>query len=95
MLRAMNYHHNDVGVNPALYCDPFSNTERDDDIYFIKLDIAIHIQKNMIDNIEDGTKSIMEDKFDWHKQIKFISNDTTDYMKFETILNRDMLSIGF
>ena len=49
----------------------------------------------MIDNIEYGTKSIMEDKFDWHKQIKFISNDTMDYKKIETILNRDMLSIGF
>ena len=95
MLQSITYHHNDVEVNPALCCDPFSNTERDDDIYFIKLDIAIHIQKNMIDNIEYGTKIIMEDKSGWHKRIKFISNDTMDYKKIETILNRDMLSIGF
>jgi hypothetical protein len=49
----------------------------------------------MIENIEDGTKILMEDKFDWHKRIKFISNDAMDYMKIEIILNRDMLSIGF
>ena len=95
MCRSINYHHNDVEVNPALCCDPFSNTERDDDIYFIKLDIAIHIQKNMIDNIESGTKLRMEDKFGWDKRIKTISNDSTDYKKIEIILNRDMLSIGF
>ena len=93
--RSINYHHNDVEVNPALYCSPFYSDERDDDIYFIKLDIAIHIQKNMIENIEDDTKLLMEDKLGWHIRIKFISNDTMDYKKIETILNRDMLSIGF
>ena len=69
-----------------------SNGERD---IFNKFDRAIEIQEAMVDNIEYGTKFIMEDKFDWHKQIKFISNDTMDYKKIETILNRDMLSIGF
>ena len=48
----------------------------------------------MIDNIEYGQKVIMVDKFDWHKRITFISNDTMDYKKIETVLNRDMLSIG-
>ena len=95
MCRSMNYRHNDGHVNPALCCSPFYSDERDDDIYFIKLDIAIHIQKNMIENIEDGTKILMEDKLGWHIRIKFISNDTMDYKKIEIILNRDMLSIGF
>ena len=95
MCRAMNYYRSGVVMNPALCCSPFYSDERDDDIYFIKLDIAIHIQKNMIENIEYGTKFIMEEKFDWHKRIKFISNDTMDYKKIETILNRAMLSIGF
>ena len=95
MCRAMHNNHRFVVMNPALCCTPFYSDERDDDIYFIKLDIAIHIQENMIDNIQDGTKILMEDKLGWHIRIKFISNDTMDYKKIETILNRDMLSIGF
>ena len=81
MLQSMNYHHN--WPNPALCCDPFSNTERDD-IYFIKLDIAIHIQENMINNIYEKLGS-----FPWifpdYKEIIKRSNDTMDYNK---ILNK-------
>ena len=67
----------------------------DETYVYNRLDRDIEIQEAMIDNIEYGAKLIMEDKFDWHKRIKFISNDTMDYKKIETILNRDMLSIGF
>ena len=81
----------DFWIPSKTYTDEVTD-ERD---IFNKLDRAIEIQEAMVDNIEYGTKSIMEDKFDWHKQIKFISNDTMDYKKIETILNRDMLSIGF
>ena len=72
MLQAMSYHHTEyVMMNPALCCAPFYDIGRDDDdIYFIKLDIAIHIQENMIDNIESGTKLLMEDGFGWDKRIK-------------------------
>ena len=62
--------------------------------YYVKINIAIHIQEAMIDNIENGPKLIFEDKL--HYDEKFLKDiyDDMDYKKIEIMLNNNMLSLG-
>ena len=53
----------------------------DENLYYIKIDVCIYIQDTMVDNIEYGWKSVMEDKFHMDEYIKTYTDSfpDTDY----------------
>ena len=84
LLRAWN-------TNDHFGCIPFVRVVDDDDNndvrYYNKIDIAIHIQEAMIENIQDSPLPIFEDspfeldRLSTHAQIIYNDEDDMDYKK--------------
>ena len=74
---------------------PRDDLGHDETYVYNKFDLAIEIQEAMIKNIESVTHPNNNESRFAYEDDRPDYNDTMDYKKIETILNRRRLSIGF
>ena len=78
------------------WCSPFYDDDceiHEDDTYYNKIDVSIHIQHHIIFNIDNNPKVLFEDKMGYNEEnVKDIPDDM-DYKKIEIELNKEMLGL--